>query len=212
MLELYFLRHGQTASSRENMFCGSGTDISLTPEGEAMAHAFATFYKDTHWDAIYSSPLERTRVTAEIIAKPLGMRHRRQDGLTEIGYGKWEGKTVEEVDKLYHDEHISWIADPAWYPPTDGESAIAVATRALAVIAKIRQEFNDGKILIVSHKATIRIALCSLIGIDVGRFRYRLACPVGSVSVVRFSEHGPLIEQIGDRAHLSEQLKNLPGT
>jgi broad specificity phosphatase PhoE len=212
MLELYFLRHGQTASSRENMFCGSGTDIPLTPEGEEMAQAFATFYKDTHWNAIYSSPLERTRVTAEVIAKPLHIRHRIHDGLTEIGYGQWEGKTVEEVDKLYHDEHISWIADPAWYPPTDGESAIAVATRALAVIGKIREEFSDGKVLIVSHKATIRIALCSLIGIDVGRFRYRIACPVGSVSVVRFSEHGPLIEQIGDRAHLSEQLKNLPGT
>jgi broad specificity phosphatase PhoE len=212
MLELYFLRHGQTASSRENKFCGSGTDISLTPEGEEMARAFAAFYKDTRWNAIYSSPLKRTQVTSEIIAKSHGMWHRTHDGLTEIGYGKWEGKTVEEVDKLYHDEHISWIADPAWYPPTDGESAISVATRALAVIGKIREEFDDGKLLIVSHKAAIRIILCSLIGIDVGRFRYRLACPVGSVSVVQFDKHGPLIVQIGDRSHLSETLKNLPGT
>jgi probable phosphoglycerate mutase len=212
MLELYFLRHGQTDSSRENKFCGSGSDIPLTPEGEEMAKAFAAFYKDTRWNAIYSSPLERTLMTAEIIAKPLGMRHRMHEGLTEIGYGKWEGKTVEEVDKLYHDEHISWIADPAWYPPTDGESAISVSNRALAVIAKIREEFDDGKLLIVSHKATIRIALCSLIGIDVGRFRYRLACPVGSVSVVRFGEQGPLIEKIGGRSHLSEHLRNLPGT
>jgi broad specificity phosphatase PhoE len=212
MLELYFLRHGQTASSRENMFCGSGTDIPLTQEGEEMAYAFATFYKDTHWNAIYSSPLERTRVTAEIIAKPMHIQHRSDDGLTEIGYGKWEGKSVEEVERLYHDEHISWIADPAWYPPTDGESAISVATRALAVIGKIREQCDDGKVLIVSHKATIRIALCSLIGIDVGRFRYRIACPVGSVSVVRFGEHGPLIEKIGGRSHLSERLRNLPGT
>ncbi len=212
MLELYFLRHGQTAASRENMFCGSGTDIPLTPEGEDMARAFAAFYNDTHWNAIYSSPLERTRVTAEIISKPLRMRHRTRDGLTEIGYGKWEGKTVEDVSRLYHDEHVSWTADPAWYPPTEGESAISVATRALAIIGAIREEFDDGKVLIVSHKATIRVALCSLIGIDVGRFRYRLACPVGSVSVVRFGEHGPLIEQIGDRAHLTEHLKNLPGT
>ncbi len=212
MLELYFLRHGQTASSRENKFCGSGTDIPLTPEGEEMARAFAAFYKDAGWKAIYASPLGRTQVTAEIISKPLKMRHRTHNDLTEIGYGKWEGKTVEEVDRQYHDEHISWIADPAWYPPTDGESAISASTRVLGVIDHIRKEFEDGKVLIVSHKAAIRIALCSLIGIDVGRFRYRLACPVGSVSVVRFSEHGPFIEQIGDRAHLSEQLKNLPGT
>jgi broad specificity phosphatase PhoE len=212
MLEIYFFRHGQTASSRENKFCGSGTDISLTPEGEAMANAFANYYKETRWDAIFSSPLARTRVSAELIAAPHGIQPRLHDGLVEIGYGKWEGKTVEEVDRVYHDEHISWIADPAWYPPTDGEPATSVAARALGVIQKIRNEFEGGKVLIVSHKATIRIALCSLIGIDVGRYRYRLSCPVGSVSVVQFGEHGPRIEQIGDRAHLSDRLKNLPGT
>ena len=213
MLELHFLRHGQTEFSRSNKFCGSGTDAPLTPEGEEMSRAFAEFYKDTRWKAIYFSPLERTRVTAEIIAASQAIKPHSRDGLTEIGYGKWEGKAVEEVDRLYHDEHISWTADPAWYPPTDGESATSVAARALAVIKEIRDEHDDdGKILIVSHKATIRIALCSLIGIDVGRFRYRLACPVGSVSVVQFSEHGPLIEKIGGRSHLSERLRNLPGT
>ncbi|MDP4199171.1 MAG: histidine phosphatase family protein [Bacteroidota bacterium] len=212
MLQIYFLRHGQTASSRENLFCGSGTDIPLTEPGQVMAREFAEFYKDTAWKAIYHSPLERTRVTAEIITTNSGIQLQQRDNLTEIGYGAWEGKSVEEVDRTYHDEHVSWIADPAWYPPTDGESAIAVSRRALSVIQEIRDAFQDGKVLIVSHKATIRIALCALIGIDVGRFRYRLACPVGSVSIVQFGAHGPLIEQIGDRSHLSEQLKNLPGT
>lgn len=212
MLELYFLRHGQTALSKANMFCGSGTDVPLTPEGEEMARAFAEYYKDTRWNAIYFSPLIRTKVTAEIISASQTIKPIPHDGLIEIGYGAWEGKTVEEVDRLYHDEHISWTADPAWYPPTDGESATSVASRVLPVIAQIRDEHDDGKILIVSHKATIRIALCSLIGIDVGRFRYRLACPVGSVSIVQFSQHGPLIEKIGGRSHLSERLRNLPGT
>ena len=212
MLELHFLRHGQTALSKANMFCGSGTDAPLTPEGEEMSRAFAEFYKNDRWEAIYFSPLTRTRVTAEIIANSQKIEPRMSDGLTEIGYGKWEGKTVEEVDRLYHDEHISWMADPAWYPPTDGESAISVAARMIGVITQIRDEYDNGKVLIVSHKAAIRIALCSLIGIDVGRFRYRLACPVGSVSVVQFSQHGPLIEKIGGRSHLSERLRNLAGT
>jgi broad specificity phosphatase PhoE len=212
MLELYFLRHGQTPLSLENKFCGAGTDAPLTPEGIEMACAFAECYKDTKWQAIYHSPLERTRVTAEIISTQFKIPARPCEGMTEIGYGKWEGKTVEEVDREYHDEHIAWTADPAWYPPTDGEAATSVAARALGVVQSIRDEFDDGKILIVSHKATIRIALCALIGIDVGRYRYRLACPVGAVSVVQFGMHGPLIEQIGDRSHLSERLKNLPGT
>ena len=212
MLELYFLRHGQTAFSLENKFCGSGTDAALTPEGVEMAREFATYYKDTPWKAIYSSPLERTRMTAEIIAKPFGMKPIYRDGLTEIGYGKWEGKSVEQVDKEFHDDHLRWTADPAWYPPTEGESATSVAARALTVIGHIRIDHVDGKVLIVSHKATIRIVLCALLGIDVGRYRYRLGCPVGSVSVVQFGEHGPLIGRMGDRSHMSERLKNLEGT
>jgi broad specificity phosphatase PhoE len=212
MLELYFLRHGQTPLSRENMFCGSGTDVPLTEDGEAMAWQFANFYKDVDWRAVYCGPLVRARITAEIIAASKQRTPQVRDGLTEIGYGKWEGKTVEEVDRLYHDDHLSWTADPAWYPPTDGESATSVAARVLRVIEEIREEFTDGKVLIVSHKATIRIAFCALLGIDVGRFRYRLGCPVGSVSIVEFGEHGPLVERIGDRAHLDERLRNLPGT
>ncbi len=209
MLELYFLRHGQTASSRENAFCGSGSDIPLTAEGLEMASAFAEHYKGIPWQAIYSSPLQRTVHSAETIASPLGMTVQIDERLTEIGYGKWEGLTVDEVERLYHDEHLSWTADPAWYPPTNGESATEVASRVLDAIGDIKDTHKTGKVLIVSHKATTRIALCALLGIDVGRFRYRLASPVGSVSVVQF---GPLIEQIGDRAHLSERLRELPGT
>src|SRR5437868_493936 len=179
MLKLYFLRHGQTDASRENMFSGSGTDISLTSDGEQMAESFAEFYKDVKWETIYCSPLNRTVTTAHIIAAPIGATVNTREGLVEIGYGAWEGKTVAEVEQFYHDDHIAWTADPAWYPPTDGESAIAVATRALNVITEIRSQYEDGKVLIVAHKATIRIALCGLLGIDVGRFRYRLACPVG---------------------------------
>ena len=212
MLELYFLRHGQTSSSRSNSFCGGGLDVPLTPEGEAMGRAFAEYYKDTPWKAIYYSPLERTRVTAEMILGGRGIPMREENNLREISYGAWEGKSFEEVDKAYHDEHISWIADPAWYPPTGGEQATSVATRTIKVVQSIREEFEEGEVLIVSHKATIRIVLCSLIGIDVGRYRYRLSCPAGSVSVVRFQEHGPFIERIGDRSHLSQHLKNLPGT
>jgi probable phosphoglycerate mutase len=66
--------------------------------------------------------------------------------------------------------------------------------------------------LLVSHKATIRIILCELLGIDVGRFRYRLDCPVGSVSVVEFAAQGPFLHSLADRSHLTEALRTLPGT
>lgn len=211
-LTLYLLRHGQTTYSEAGAFCGSGIDADLKPEGYAMAHAVADAYKNTVWQAIYVSPLTRTRMTAQPLCDAVNMPMLLRDELMEIGYGKWEGRTTEEVDRDHHDDYIRWQADPAWNPPTGGEPAIEIARRTLKVIEEIKEKYNDGKVLIVSHKATIRIILCGFLGIDVGRFRYRLACPVSSVSVVEFTKSGPLLRALADRSHLSEQLRNLPGT
>lgn len=211
-VNLYFLRHGQTALSREDSFCGSGLDPELTSDGLKMAQAFADAYRETPWRAIYSSSLRRGITTAQPVCDAVGMDLQVRADLNEIGYGKWEGLTREKVDKAYHDDYLNWLADPAWHAPTGGELATVVARRGLQLIEEIKQEFNDGKVLVVSHKATIRIVVCSLLGIDVGRFRYRLACPVGSVSVVEFTSEGPLLRTLADRSHLSETLRSLPGT
>ena len=211
-LILYFLRHGQTALSREDVFCGSGLDPELTPEGMEMAHAFAKAYREAEWHAVYSSSLRRSITTAQPLCDALGINLQVRAELNEIAYGKWEGLTKEQVSKEYQDEYISWLADPAWHAPTGGESAILIARRGLQVIEEIEKQFTGGSVLIVSHKATIRIILCSLLGIDVGRFRYRFGCPVGSVSMVEFTSNGPMLKTLADRSHLSEDLRSLRGT
>ncbi|OKH54280.1 histidine phosphatase family protein [Calothrix sp. HK-06] len=210
-LTLYFLRHGQTECSRSNSYCGS-IDPELTPDGMEMAQVFADAYGSTHWKAIFSSPMRRTIATAKPLCDIVKLQPELRDGLKEINYGQWEGKTPETVSVDFHDDYIRWLADPAWYGPTGGEMAIAIASRAMQVIEEIKQRYTDGNVLVVSHKATIRIMLCSLMGIDVGRFRYRLGCPVGSVSVVEFTSHGPLLKALADRTHQSTRLRNLPGT
>jgi probable phosphoglycerate mutase len=211
-LILYFLRHGQTALSREDVFCGSGLDPELTPEGMEMAHAFAKAYRETEWHAIYSSSLRRSITTAQPLCDALEINLQARAELNEIAYGRWEGLTKEKVRQEYHDEYLSWLADPAWHAPTGGETAIVIARRGLQVIEEIQKKLTEGNVLIVSHKATIRIILCTLLGIDVGRFRYRLACPVGSVSMVEFTSTGPMLKTLADRSHLTEDLRSLRGT
>lgn len=211
-LTIYFLRHGQTTLSREDNFCGSGLDPELTREGEEMGRAFAAAYRDRQWTAIFSSSLQRAITTAKPLCDALSMEMQRRSELNEIAYGRWEGLTKEKVEHDYHDDYISWLADPAWHPPTGGELAVTVAQRSLQAVWEIKERFDEGNILVVSHKATIRIILCSLLGIDVGRFRYRLVCPVGSVSIVEFTSQGPLLQAMADRSYLSEALRTLPGT
>lgn len=210
-LTLYFLRHGQTECSRSNSYCGS-IDPELTPDGIEMAQVFADAYGSTAWKAIFSSPMRRTIATAKPLCDMLKLAPELRDGLKEINYGQWEGKTPETVSVEFHDDYIRWLADPAWYAPTGGEMVITIASRAMQVIEEIKQRYTDGNILVVSHKATIRIMLCSLMGIDVGRFRYRLGCPVGSISIIEFTSHGPLLKALADRTHQSTRLRNLPGT
>ena len=177
-----------------------------------MAKSFAEAYRDAPWRAIYSSPLRRAIATASAVADDCGLTIERRDDLKEIRYGEWEGKTAEEVDKEYHDDYIRWTTDPAWCPPTGGETAIAIAQRVMNVITEIKERHTTGDVLVVSHKATIRIALANLLGIDVGRFRFRLDCPVCSLSVVEFTKQGPWLRRLADRSHLSKRLRELPGT
>jgi probable phosphoglycerate mutase len=211
-LKLFFLRHGQTASSRDNDFCGSGTDAPLTDDGRAMAQAFAAYYRAMEWAAVYCSPQQRALQTVQPLLGVLPVPLHERDGLREIGYGAWEGKTLETVQRDYSEDYESWLGDPAWHAPTGGETAMAVAQRVSHVLLEIRREHSQGNVLIVSHKATIRIALCLLLGIDIGCYRHRLACPVASVSVVEIGPHGAMLLALADRTHLDARLRDLPGT
>ncbi len=210
-LKLYFLRHGETTSSQTGTYCGK-LDIALTPQGVQMAEDFANAYRDFPWKAIFSSPMQRTIATAKPLCALLGLEMQLRDGLKEIQYGEWEGKTADEVNQEYHDDYVRWLADPGWNPPTGGEKGIEIARRTSEVLEEIDHNYKDGNILVVSHKSTIRIMLCSLLGIDIGRFRDRIGMPVAALTIVDMAQQGPLVEVMGDRSHLRETLRNRKGT
>src|SRR5260370_36852039 len=105
-ITLYLLRHGQTECSRDNAFCGAGMDPELTPEGVEMAQAFAAAYRSLPWTAVYASPLRRTVATAQPLCTAVGLKMELRDGLKEIAYGAWGGKSVEEASRGDHDHSI----------------------------------------------------------------------------------------------------------
>jgi alpha-ribazole phosphatase len=197
---LYFLRHGQTAYSKTGGYCGTPeNDPGLTAEGIEMAEEFADVYRSLPWRAAYVSPLQRAIQTAKPLCEAVGLKLEIRQGLQEIGYGLWEGMHPNDIDRQYHDLYVR-------------ERGIDIARRSAAVLEEIEHTHSDGNILIVSHKATIRIMLCSLMGIDVGRYRDRFEMPVAAVSIVELGSRGPLFHGIGLRSHLSEYLRSLPCT
>ena len=210
-LIIYFLRHGETTASQTGGYCGT-LDPDLTSEGYQMAEDFANAYKSLPWVAVFSSPLRRAVAMAKPLCEAAGIRMQLKEGLREIAYGQWEGKTPEEVNREFHDTYVRWLAEPGWNAPNGGERGIDIARRSSLVIEEIEQTCSAGNVLVVSHKATTRIMLCFLIGIDLGRFRDRINMPVASISIVEMAVHGPMLHMMGDRAYLREHLRRRVGT
>jgi broad specificity phosphatase PhoE len=70
--------------------------------------------------------------------------------------------SCEFVKEHYWEDYIRWLAEPAWNPPTGRETSVEISSRASPVIAEIQEKYATGNVLVVSHKATIRIVLCKL--------------------------------------------------
>lgn len=210
-LDLYLVRHGETDSSRENRFSGE-SDIPLNARGEAMARALADYYARERWAAIYSSPLRRALETAKPLAERVRIAVRVEAALHEIRYGLWDGTLETAAEERYPSAFAAWRADPGRNAPPGGETGLAILARALPAIDAIRQRHGSGKVMVVSHKATIRVLICALLGLDVGLFRTRIAQPVSAVNIFRFRPEGPLLKLLGDICHLPPDLRAEMGT
>jgi probable phosphoglycerate mutase len=211
-LKLYFLRHGETPYSQEGAYCGT-LDAELTPEGHLMAQAFADAYSEIDWTDVYVSPMKRTIATAQPLCNAVGLSMQIRDGLKEINYGEWESQDTDIIKQNYEQDYIRWMTEPAWNAPTGGETSVQIANRAMAVIAEIEAKYSSGgNVLIVSHKATIRIIICSLLGMDIGRYRDRVNALAGSISVIKFATYGPMLEVLGDRHYMPQNLRDRAGT
>lgn len=202
-LSLYFLRHGETAHSRDNVFCGADTDAPLTPRGREMAKEFANRYCGRSWSAIYSSPLIRARETIQPLCSTLQHTAEYREELIELRYGSWENKTPDEIIATDNDLFRQWNRDPVSFSPPGGENVSTLAARGLKVVDEIKMQHPSGDVLIVSHRGTIRAVLCALLGLDLRGFRTKLDCPVCSLSVVEFRSEGPMLRKLADISHLS---------
>ena len=202
MLTLHLVRHGDTLQAAEGYFAGD-IDPPLTDRGKKQAEAVGRVAAKLDLSAIYVSPKLRARQTAEPSLRACRLEPIVEEGLKEIGYGAWEGRKESDIRREDPERFTAWTQDPALVSPPGGESAFAIAARALPVLLRARSEHPDGNVLFVSHKATIRIIVCALLGMPLGRFRDRVACPTASLTTFEFGERGGMLVRLGDVSHLA---------
>ena len=184
---LYLVRHGATPLTAEDRFSGA-ENVHLSEEGRAQASRLAQRMADDEINAVYCSPLDRTLETAKIIAKPHQLTPILKDGLREISHGHWEGLSRKEVEEQYSEEYLAWESDPFTFAPEGGESGISVLARALPVIREVVVNHKDKNVMVVSHKATLRIIISSLLGFDVRGYRDRLDQAPASLNILDFKD------------------------
>ncbi|MDB6139966.1 MAG: histidine phosphatase family protein [Verrucomicrobiaceae bacterium] len=186
---IFLVRHGATVLTAEDRFAGA-TNVQLSDEGREQARRLADRLSNTPITAVYASPMDRTMETARIVAAPHRLSIHPQDGLREISHGHWEQLTRAEVEAKYAEEAAAWEEDPFTFAPAGGESGLDVTARSLPVLMDIVREHPDGHVLIVSHKATIRLLLSSLLGFDPRRYRDNLDQSPAALNIVDFK--GPV--------------------
>jgi broad specificity phosphatase PhoE len=182
---VFLVRHGATVLSAEDRFAGV-TDVELSEEGREQARRLADRLSGEKIAAVYASPLGRTIETARILAAPHDLQIQTCDGFREISHGHWEGMKRREVEEKFPEEMAEWEKDPYTFAPEGGESGLAVTARALPALIDLVREHPGENILIVSHKATIRLLLSSLLGFDPRRYRDNLDQKPAALNIVDF--------------------------
>lgn len=184
---IFLIRHGATVLTAEDRFAGA-TDVELSDEGRDQARKLGKRLSMEKIAAVYASPLGRTIETATLIAKPHGLDVVRRDGLREISHGRWEQMTRHEVEEKFPEEAAAWEQDPYTFAPVGGESGLAVTARALPVLIEIVRAHPKEQVIIVSHKATIRLLLSSLLGFDPRRYRDNLDQAPAALNIIDFKD------------------------
>lgn len=184
---LYLIRHGATQLSMEDRFAG-GTDVALSQKGRWQAERLSERLSDDRITAFYCSPMQRTLETAQILARPYGATPIARQELREIHHGHWETLLRAEVEAQYPAEYAAWQADPFIYAPEGGESGLSVMARALPAIRDIVDRHIGENVAVVSHKATIRLIISSLLGFDARGFRDRLDQSPACLNILDFKD------------------------
>ena len=207
---VFMIRHGATVLSAEDRFAGA-TDVALSDEGREQTRRLAERLSSEKIVAVYASPLGRTVETAGILAAPHKLEVQTRDGLREISHGRWEQLTRREVEERFPEEAAEWEKDPYTFAPVGGESGLAVTARALPVLIELVRQHRGENIMVISHKATIRLLLSSLLGFDPRRYRDNLDQKPAALNIVDFRDTTRArLTLFNDTSHYDKAGKAIP--
>jgi broad specificity phosphatase PhoE len=201
MTYIVLVRHGQTALNRVPSFRGQA-DIPLNAVGRAQAKATARrIAADWRLDAIYTSPLQRSRKTAEALAHPFGLVVQDHPELIDINFGKWQGRRLEDVRARWPKALEEWDKRPHEAQIPDGETLADFRRRVMGAVHEIVARHPHAWVGIVGHSVVNRVILLGALGLPNAHF-WRLAQKNCAVNLLRFDDGEFQLLLMNDISHL----------
>lgn len=194
----HFLRHGEHGLLGK-VLAGRMPGVGMTERGRAEIASQAERLAREKIAAIYASPLQRTRETAEIVSAKLGLPVEFRDDLLELDFGEWTGATFDAIraDPRWQ----AWSTQRSLAAIPGGESMRAVQQRVVAAMIELNERHLHETIVLASHGDVIRCALLFALGMPLD-FYNRIEVAQGSVSTVRIDTGGVRVISINERPRL----------
>lgn len=181
---LLLVRHGQTPTTG-TVLPGRAGGLHLSDQGRAQAKRVAERLAGLSVSAIYSSPLERTRETAEPTAARTGLEVKENAGLIECDFGAWTGAALAELAALPQWQTVQHSPSVFRFP--SGESFTQMQARIVGSLEALCTAHAGGVVVCFSHADPIKAAVAHALGTHLDLFQ-RIVISPGSVSAISFLE------------------------
>ena len=194
----HLLRHGEHGLLGR-VLAGRMPGVGMTERGHAEIATQAERLAGDKVAAIYASPLQRTRETAEIVAARLGLPIEFRDDLLELDFGEWTGATFDSIraDPRWQ----AWSTQRSLATIPGGESMRAVQQRVVAALVELNERHLHETVVLVSHGDVIRSVLVYALGMPLD-FYNRIEIAQGSISTIRLDASGIRVLTLSERPRL----------
>lgn len=201
MSRLLLVRHGDTELNSAERYWGR-SDVKLSAAGLRQAEKLRDRLAVEKIDAVYSSDMERSLVTAEIIASSHQLAVITCAELREVNFGQLEGLTFGEISRLYPEVAKLWAERSPKLKYPGGESLAKFNNRVSKFLSRLDKHTVGETILIVAHAGVLRTLVCQLLGIDLRR-RWQIRLDLASLSILETHQQGAILNLLNDVSHLT---------
>jgi broad specificity phosphatase PhoE len=199
---LHLIRHGVTISNAQRVYMGRSEE-GISTEGRWQARQLSRRLQRLELEAVYASPLRRTRETAEIVAQPHRHRVVVDADLVELDLSRWQGRPTEEIAAADPEPWQTWCRDPARLALPGIETFDSLAERVRRFLSRVRRSHACGSVAVITHDGVIRMAVMEALALSWSHYR---SLPLDNTSITTVEVGGPhpYLRRFNDVGHLNE--------